>query len=267
MHTKQKNGFTLIELLIVVVIIAILVAILLPALVAAKKKALHLLCFNNLKQMHTTIMLYAHDNDRYMMHANWKSHEQGLYAQIPTLPGGPAIDFFNFPGWLYYQFERNNPWDFSPEDVKTGAMWQYLNDDRIYHCPMHEGWEEDIKSTRALTSYMMNGVVNDWDYAENGTLEERRLFRISRMRPDGFLLVEQAENNNHWHWFTNWSDGSNFPGELVTNWGQRHDYRAAALSFDGSTELVFQAEAAFEAQQYPGRFNCSPARPDGAPAP
>ncbi len=60
---SQMPMFTLIELLIVIAIIAILASMLLPAVSKARKRAHIALCASNLKQLSTSLLLYAGDFD------------------------------------------------------------------------------------------------------------------------------------------------------------------------------------------------------------
>jgi len=56
----------LIELLVVVTIIGLLSALLLPALSGAKRKAVQIDCFNNVRQLHLANGLFAADSGRYV---------------------------------------------------------------------------------------------------------------------------------------------------------------------------------------------------------
>jgi prepilin-type N-terminal cleavage/methylation domain-containing protein/prepilin-type processing-associated H-X9-DG protein len=60
---SDRCGFTLIELLVVIAIIAILAAILFPVFAHAREKARQTSCLSNLKQISSSMMMYAQDSD------------------------------------------------------------------------------------------------------------------------------------------------------------------------------------------------------------
>jgi prepilin-type N-terminal cleavage/methylation domain-containing protein/prepilin-type processing-associated H-X9-DG protein len=62
----MRKGFTLIELLVVIAIIAILAAILFPVFAKAREKARQTACLNNQKQIVTSLLMYAQDNNELL---------------------------------------------------------------------------------------------------------------------------------------------------------------------------------------------------------
>jgi len=81
---SRRNGFTLIELLVVIAIIAILAAILFPVFAKAREKARQTTCLSNLKQLGTSVMMYAQDYDEmYPQSYQDVTSGVGSVAQIP----------------------------------------------------------------------------------------------------------------------------------------------------------------------------------------
>ncbi len=110
---KGRTGFTLIELLVVVAIIAILVAILLPSLSTAREFARKSSCASNLRQIASTLEIYAENsNDLYPL--AWGDQPWG----DPTVTGKK-------PGWMW-------------------RIFPYIKNKKIYHCPSFARAKDDF---------------------------------------------------------------------------------------------------------------------------
>ncbi|MDW8106034.1 MAG: prepilin-type N-terminal cleavage/methylation domain-containing protein [Armatimonadota bacterium] len=85
-----KRGFTLIELLVVIAIIAILAAILFPVFAQARAKARQSACLSNMRQLGTSMRMYAQDYDDHHVYMWWEWH-------IPLYPYIKSWDIFVCP--------------------------------------------------------------------------------------------------------------------------------------------------------------------------
>ncbi|MDB5331617.1 MAG: hypothetical protein JWP03_2768 [Phycisphaerales bacterium] len=224
--SSRRPGFTLVELLVVIAIIAVLMSLLFPTLRRVFDMAKMTQCQANMKQLVQASLCYAVDSDGVLPHNNWNAQD------------GP-----NKPGWLYLNAPSNDP-----NLVRTGALWKYLNDLRTYHCPVDTGPftspTGSAVDTENLTSYLMNGAVNN-----NGT--NAWSYRLARMKPSGILLWEANEQGG-----SGWNDGASYPTEGET---MRHGRGGACIGcFDGHAEMISHDEYANYQNQNPGPLYCVP---------
>lgn len=119
---KEKKGFTLIELLVVIAIIALLLAILMPSLQIAKEKAAGVVCLSNLSNMGKAWYAYASENDSEMVNGGTG------YASYHWVNGSLTDSGTQIAANSSEVKEKIN-------GIKKGALYSYLNDPKVYHCP------------------------------------------------------------------------------------------------------------------------------------
>ncbi|HXB58977.1 MAG TPA: prepilin-type N-terminal cleavage/methylation domain-containing protein [Candidatus Acidoferrales bacterium] len=132
------RAFTLIELLVVIAIVAILVAMLFPVLSAAKARSQEAACLNNLKQLITSVLVYADDNgSKYtdnlpLVSLTTQSNNWALgNMALPTQSTNAAL-------------------------LERGELFPYTTQPALYHCPADlSQWY----GTPHVRSYSMNGWI------------------------------------------------------------------------------------------------------------
>ncbi len=80
-------------------------------------------------------------------------------AGVGTTGGGPNTwDDPARPGWLYTWPNYGN----TPDDMKTGTLWKYVSEERVYHCPRQDPPEAASAASQKIlniTSYIVNIAV------------------------------------------------------------------------------------------------------------
>ena len=129
----KKKAFTLIELLVVIAIIALLLSIMTPALRKAKEAAKRVCCLSNLRQLTTSWLMYADENNGEIVRSSVSGDSRDDDAWIK---------------WIIPPTYENKI-----EGIEQGALYPYVNSLEAYRCPTAE---EDEARTYNITN-AMNG--------------------------------------------------------------------------------------------------------------
>jgi prepilin-type N-terminal cleavage/methylation domain-containing protein/prepilin-type processing-associated H-X9-DG protein len=121
--TKMRRAFTLIELLVVIAIIAILMAVLMPALHRAREQGRRAVCLGNLKQLSLAWIMYADENNDVLVNGatGYSNSNQSWGDHTGELAW---IDGYN----------PNDP-EAAEVDIRNGALWPYVKNEKVYRCP------------------------------------------------------------------------------------------------------------------------------------
>ncbi|MCX5646602.1 MAG: type II secretion system protein [Phycisphaerae bacterium] len=123
---RTQKAFTLIELLVVIAIIAILMAVLMPALKRAREGGKRASCLSNLKQLTLAWSMYADENDDRLVNGA---------TGFSNYSGGDWATHANELAWIDGFHPDPADWDAQIQDIKRGALWPYLRNEKIYACP------------------------------------------------------------------------------------------------------------------------------------
>jgi prepilin-type processing-associated H-X9-DG protein/prepilin-type N-terminal cleavage/methylation domain-containing protein len=260
---KRRHAFSLVELLVVIGIIAALTATLLPAVNRARQQAVRVYCKNNMRTLMLAESMYASENGGQLPYCNWQPNVNlvRLYGSgwLFTAPRDGAWD----PSYLAGPWSTTRP----PRDgVKTGVLWPYLKELRVYHCPLDSPDNGNAWiGTEWLTSYIMNGAQCAYGSTPKGepglkitqfpnSSECTLLWEVMEQPFEGV-----SKNNGRWN------DGASKPTEEIM--ADRH-YKGANVAFlDGHVEWWEPEQFKHYAYDDPNRnpLWCNPLTPDGRP--
>lgn len=154
----RERAFTLIELLVVIAIIAILMAVLMPALHRAREQGRRAACLSNVKQLALAWNMYADENDDKIVN------------------GATGFSFRTTP-WGEHGKERAWVDGYHPDDleaakldIRNGALWPYVQSEKIYRCPTGKRGEAFTYSIM----FSMNAVNHPWSQGIVGAHVKKR---------------------------------------------------------------------------------------------
>lgn len=223
----RTRAFTLIELLIVIAIIALLISLSLPGLKAVRAAGKQTGCLSDMRQIGIAAVTYSVDFRDSLPDPNW---------------GPRAV----VPGWLYDG--TVNTQNCTPDDRKTGVLWSYVGDGKLYRCPSDVG---PYSGTAVMTSYIMNGAVRGYGRLSGAA-------RIDRFNSSDVLLWD---GNEQPEFGPPYNDGSSFPREIVPG---HHGTSVTCMRADASAQTVTHADFyALRNSSERNAFWCNPASTNG----
>ena len=208
--------------------IAILAALLLPILSRAKIKAQRTVCFSNLRQLGYAWVIYAGENNGY------------LVESYPVA---------NQNAWV--QGDVTNPSEATNADLIAQAkLYHYNRSVAIYRCPSDEGQMFDGKRTAVVRSYAMNSFMGGRD-ATVGPIPETAMTGYTWFfakdsdisRPsEMWVLIDQDERSiNDGFFITDPTAGRwiDFPAMST----HRHNFTFTLSFADGHSEFWHPTDA------------------------
>ena len=205
---NPKRAFTLIELLVVIAIIAILASMLLPALQQAKRKVHSVHCLNNLKQLSTSVVMYADDNEEYI-------------PPVKTL-GWDFDDFWE--GKLYPYFNSRGP--LMECNTALHRRWQYARKAYGYNYDLNgAGYGRYVKLGSIVNPVETVDIADTMTYGSGSYVADMNPWTAAGTAARSFILRRSGTYEVHYR------HGGNSRGSARANFAFV-DGHAAPMSYN-----------------------------------
>jgi prepilin-type N-terminal cleavage/methylation domain-containing protein/prepilin-type processing-associated H-X9-DG protein len=173
--------FTLIELLVVIAVIAILAAILFPVFAQARDRARMSACLSNMRQIGTSIMMYAQDYDDTLPYLNFHGTgvcQKGAHCYVWKNAIRSYLKSLDVLACPANPYGRTVPGQYS-DPAKPGGN--------------SDGWEREPEQ-RMPISYAMNSCATTWYPADSKEGQSSPPPRLSQLvRPTETFMIGEDQ--------------------------------------------------------------------------
>jgi prepilin-type N-terminal cleavage/methylation domain-containing protein/prepilin-type processing-associated H-X9-DG protein len=168
---RVRPAFTLVELLVVIGIIAVLIAILMPALQRARTQAQQTQCLSNMRQIGTTLTMFANEHKGYLVKAWFNSG--------PREPGDNS--------WNYRDTPAERTWEWSY------ILSTYVNKSQdVFRCPSDPAGDagtNDFFYTVTLPGNVTEGYPRSYRLNISNMAGPFNAIRIAQLRSASKAIV------------------------------------------------------------------------------
>ena len=214
---ESKKGFTLIELLVVIAIIALLLSIIMPSLKTVKELAAGIVCMSNEKQLSLSWRLYAEENnDKFCDAATPQQDRPNVKYRCDRVSG---------VNWCWVDNprdesggQRSETLDDKIRGFQNGALWRYLENPKVYHCPADKRYRDHNESTPAyINGYRTYSIGTVYSQRDNpsGNQDQYVIQKLTQIVNPAAKFVFLEEIDTEYAWNNNtWDANLNTSGTL-----------------------------------------------------